>query len=1034
MSDAALPLSGRTWRESQRRGGTTFRGHLRAKYITALLLIACLAVGSNIVLHHLISYQRSVAAEIKLSTRQPILIQRAAMLAQQYVFEDALERARVLRGLLQHTSAEIARAHGILSRQSGAGAALEPSLSPALQTAYFGVDQGVNAALENYLANLQHLIATDSPGINARRAHLESIHRASGGPLLSALNQIALLHEAEANRQIDRLAFTEQMVLALMLGVLLFEGVFIFRPMEKSLADSADRLGEIFSVISQGILVIDSEERVVYVNDRLRALLECRYGWNPVGTQISDVIRGFAERGDYGPRIGPGDPFRPELYRSGDFEGIYHETPSGKTVAVHATERVGGGWVLSYTDMTTQKAQARSLAAAQREAARNEARAREHAMIAEHTHDLIVLTDTSARITWVNRAFTETTGFSLADVKGAPITLQFGPQTDLGAIEKLYVAWRGRGSAALEVMLYRKDGSPYWADLTVSPVRPGAGEATHFICAQRDNTKRRQMQERVEASEARALELATRAESANRAKSAFLANMSHEIRTPMNGIIGMSELLSETELTEDQRLCVDTVRQSGEALLVIINDILDFSKIEAGKMSLERAPFDLLSALEDILALVAVRASEKNIEVAMTYQPDLPARFIGDVGRVRQIVTNLLGNAVKFTETGSVVMSVSGVSDLGEAVVTISVRDSGIGIAEENLPTVFGEFIQVDQTETRKFEGTGLGLAISKRLVKMMDGEIWVDSTEGEGTTFTFRLPLAIAPSKGPVQPEPKPLEGQRILVADDLAANRETIAGQVAQLGGAPHAVATAAEARKAVMAAMEAGRPFDLAVIDQVMPDLGGVSLVRALRAYAPGLRCILLSAIERDAGDAERAFFEARMLKPLRPSRVGATIVQALHGVPDGLAGTPAEISDGQVEDRAERQSQAPIGRILVAEDNSTNRLVIRKMLKDLPCELQFAANGAEALEGFSAYQPDLIFMDVSMPSMDGFEATEQIRALEDARKSPAIPIIALTANAMSGDRERCLESGMTDYLAKPVRKQRLLELIEIYRPRE
>jgi len=330
-------------------------------------------------------------------------------------------------------------------------------------------------------------------------------------------------------------------------------------------------------------------------------------------------------------------------------------------------------------------------------------------------------------------------------VEGADLSIQFGPETDPTTGAELDAALAGSGNWSAEARLYRRDGSPYWADLTLSAVAEEDTTRTRFILAQRDSTRAHEMRERLAASEARARDLADRAQAANRAKSVFLANMSHEIRTPMNGIIGMSELLCETDLAPDQRGYADTIRHSGEALLVIINDILDFSKVEAGKIALQPAPFDLRATLEEVVALLGATAREKGIAVGLDYPDTLPRGFEGDAGRIRQIAMNLVGNAVKFTEAGQVAVRVDAVVEGERSVVSIAVEDSGIGIPADVLPRIFEDFAQGDERTARRFHGTGLGLAITRSLVGLMKGDIDVDSVEGEGTTFTLRLPLDLA-------------------------------------------------------------------------------------------------------------------------------------------------------------------------------------------------------------------------------------------------------------------------------------------------
>ncbi len=782
--------------------------------------------------------------------------------------------------------------------------------------------------------------------------------------------------------------------------------LLILRSPARLAARAADIMNETFSVMSQGVMVTDADGTVVYCNTRLGDLLECPEEWTPVGQNIAEVIAMFAERGDYGPRLLPGEPFRHELARSGDFEGIYHETLSGSTISVATTKRRRGGWVFTFTDTTKQKEQARVLAAAEREAAANAARAEELAIVAEHTLDLVLLLDRQGRITWVNSAFTRFTGYVASDIAGSHISFQIGAETSDTAFEEVMTALGASRQAACEILLYRRDGRPYWADLSLSPVHEEAGSARveGFVLTQRDATRRREMQDRLAASEAHALQLAERAEAANRAKSAFLASMSHEIRTPMNGVIGLADLLCESGLAPEQRVLAETIRQSGEALLVIINDVLDFSKIEAGKLELESAPFDLVAAAEDVIALCAPRAVDKGISLVLDYDAELPAGFMGDFGRVRQILINLVGNAVKFTEAGAVRLSVSGVAEGRSAVVEIAVRDTGIGIPAELLPRIFGEFEQAAQGTRRKIEGTGLGLAITKRLVDLMDGDIWVSSEVGRGSVFTLRIPLALADLPDGALPRGlSALAGRpAVLAADDPDIAAE-LGWRLRRWGLVPVPDRAAAPARPGLAIVERAGRDGHL--------------LAEGLAA--DGVPVIWI-------GEADTAPPAARSVQ--RPLR-SALLIEAVHRALDGEAPDPRPRPAPEAPPAPPRASQGG-PRVLIAEDNATNRLVFERMLASADIDLSFAGNGFEALQMSERLRPALVLMDISMPEMDGYEATAKIRETERSEGRAPVPIVALTANAMTGDRERCLAAGMDDYLTKPVRKRDLLAVLDRY----
>ncbi len=1000
---------------SERRADISAARRTRSKYLIGLGLIAALALAS-FWLHRLQSdCETATAREIALATGQIARVEAGARLARLAGTGPPAARAGIARALAR-LSREIAAAQARLLRPQPLPAG-PGRLAPELEAAYLG--PGGAAARVTAFAETLARLSRGAPGPRVRRA-------AAYGPLLADLARIAEAHERTGLARLARLGETQRMLLALLLLVILGQVAFVFRPLERSATDAAARMREIFSVMSQGVLVTDPDDTVVYHNPRLADLLELPPDWSPEGQGIAEVIGMFADRGDYGPRLLPGEPFRPELYRSGDFEGIYHETQSGKTISVATTRRAGGGWVFTFTDMTKQKEQARNLAAAQREAAANEARARELAIVAEHTLDMVILLDDTGAITWVNSAFSRFTGFEPGAVRGHPLSVQFGAETQPDAFERIADALSTRRSLAIELVLYCADGARYWADVSLSPVfdRDRPGEVSCFICSQRDVTRRRRMQEKLAASEAHALELAERAEAASQAKSAFVANMSHEIRTPMNGVIGMTELLCETELTPEQRVYAETIRQSGEALLVIVNDVLDFSKIEAGMMRLEAAPFDLMSAAEDVIALVAPKAADKGLALSLTYAADLPTRYRGDLGRIRQVMINLVGNAVKFTEAGSVRVAIGGVAEGGRAVVEMTIADTGIGIPRETMPHIFGDFVQADQTSRRRFEGTGLGLAITKRLVDAMDGDIWVASAVDAGTTFTLRLPLPLAPA-APEPPAPAlaGLAGRAVAVVAPAPEEGEAVACRLARLGLAPEAVAPGALAARLGLAPEPA-----LAVIDTGTPGWRAA----AETVGAAGLPLVLVDdpAEGLRPAEAERAPpSAARCPKPVRAALLLAAIAEAVGG--EGAAAAPARARARAAtapEPTAPGAEEGHRLRVLVAEDNRTNQLVVRRMLEREPVALAFAGNGLEALQMSLDHAPDLILMDISMPEMDGFEATRRIREEEAAGARARIPIVALTANAMSGDRERCVAAGMDDYLAKPVRKAELLGVLE------
>jgi PAS domain S-box-containing protein len=642
-----------------------------------------------------------------------------------------------------------------------------------------------------------------------------------------------------------------------------------------------------------------------------------------------------------------------------------------------------------------------------------------------------------------NAALSSIVGFSIEEMLGRVILAELMHPDDALSGWEMF-----RGMAAgqydnytIEQRFIHKNGEQRWVRLAMSLVRDAEGRPKNVIGMGEDITERKLAEEQRKQFEAALEEARDLALRASLAKSEFLATMSHEIRTPMNGVIGMTGLLLDTELSPRQREYAEAVRRSGEALLAIINDILDFSKIEAGKLELEFAPVDVREAVEDVVGLLAEQAEAKGLELAAVVQADVPNGLQGDPGRIRQVLMNLVGNALKFTQRGEVTVQARLAEQTADsALIRVDVTDTGIGISPEVASRLFQPFSQADVSMTREFGGTGLGLAICKRLVEQMGGEIGLQSELGRGSMFWFTVRLqgaVAADGSAPERPSVALAEGPPVpvLVVDDNETNRTILQEQLIPWGLSVTSVGDGPAALEQLRQAAARREAFVVALLDRHMPGMDGLTLARTISAdpvLGTTPMVLLTSLGEEDRRDVQAAGFQHVLTKPVRQSQLLA-MLGAILGlqVPSGIrVPTPAE----PAERRADEEPGPPTGpRILVAEDTTINQLVARRMLERLGCHVDVVGNGREAVDAVASIPYALVLMDVQMPEMDGFEATAQIRQ-HQARTGQHTPVVAMTANAMKGDRERALAAGMDDYLSKPIRLGDLEVMVQKWVPPE
>lgn len=641
----------------------------------------------------------------------------------------------------------------------------------------------------------------------------------------------------------------------------------------------------------------------------------------------------------------------------------------------------------------------------------SQAATRKLSLVASRTDNAVVITRADGRIEWVNESFTRLAELTAEEITGRPfVELLSSPEADALAVDRVAAAFAHHEAIATDVVHHARSGRRYHVHLQVQPVKNDEGAVENFIVMETDVTSRVEVEQQLRRAKAEA-------DSASRAKSEFLASMSHEIRTPMNGVIGMTSLLNETELTPEQRDYVQTIRTSGDALLSIINEILDFSKIESGRMELECHPFEVAQCVEEALDIFALQAAGKGIELAYAIEPDVPAWVMGDITRLRQVLVNLVNNAVKFTPSGAITIEVRlappGVPDASPLLLDFIVTDTGIGIPADRQTALFKPFSQVDSSTTRKYGGTGLGLAICARLAQLMGGSIEVSSQLGKGSRFRFSIQTESAAPHAAL----KPLDfgGTFVLAIDDHPVNRRALEIALrswncrSRVVDSPDTAITVSEAPA-------------LAIVDHDIGGKSGEELIAALRVRFPQLPVILLTAASDGARQGQSTEPSiVRLPKPIKPSFLGEGIARLLQGSPAPALPAPAAPEPARLGERV------PLD-ILLVEDNPVNQKVALHLLARLGYHADAVGNGLEAVKAVHQRDYDLVFMDVQMPEMDGFAATREIRRHVPAPRQPKI--VALTANAVQGDRERCLTAGMDDYVSKPVKLDDLQTVIVRY----
>jgi signal transduction histidine kinase/DNA-binding response OmpR family regulator len=654
--------------------------------------------------------------------------------------------------------------------------------------------------------------------------------------------------------------------------------------------------------------------------------------------------------------------------------------------------------------------------------------------IVNHTDIGFMLVDSNLNVQWGNQVLSEWFGHTRGETPKTGVKCHefLNCGREMCAVCPCLETFRSGKVKHVELELEVKEGKRH-IYVSSMPIKTPEGVTDQVMVMLQDMTDL----EVLRASQQAMREAKEAAEEANRAKSEFLANMSHEIRTPMTGVIGMTELLLDTELTGEQKEFAEIIKTSANNLLNILNDILDFSKIEAGRLKIEPIPFDLRAAADEVVGMLSAQAQQKGIELIADYDPHMPSRFIGDPGRIRQVLLNLIGNAIKFTNEGYVLFSIEEVGRGEEGVqLRFTVEDTGIGIPKEKIEYIFDKFTQADGSMTRKYGGTGLGLAISKQLVEMMGGKIHVQSKQGKGSTFTVELKLPMDTSAPLMSMSQAELSGAKILVVQPHEIARRVLTTQICACGAECDGAGTGNDGLEMIRRSRNRGNPYRMVILDYDLGDMKAEDFARKVKEEKLGNISLILVTSVGQKGDAElmrSAGFDAYITRPARPSQLIETL-KAVWGVV--CSGTKTmmitrhtftEIIAADEALSESDESEKP--RILLAEDNEINQKVINSLLRSFGMRVDIVGNGKEAVERLARERYDLVIMDCHMPEMDGFEATMRIRERE-RRCGGKIPIVAMTASVREKDKRRCMEVGMDDFVSKPIHTEKLKKILEKY----